>query len=118
MYPYYNVNGFPAIGSFNYWILFMLEGVFGFEIIMNFFLQDLDEGGNSLNKPLETVSSNYLRGRFLVDLIAFLPLGSMTLIDERLKILWLIKAIRIRELNKILEYRNMRPIMVSYIEHK
>ena len=36
LYPYYNVNGFPQIGSKSFWYLVFLEGVFAFEIIMNF----------------------------------------------------------------------------------
>lgn len=103
LYPYYNVNGFPQIGSKSFWYLVFLEGVFAFEIIMNFFLQDIDEQGCSTNYSLETISQNYLRGRFLIDLITFLPLGAMfTNIDKRTKVLWLVKAIRIKELLSIL----------------
>lgn len=119
LYPLYNVNGFPKFPSWHFYRLFLLEGVFGVEIILNFFLQDLDEDGKSKGESLETVSSNYLRGKFLIDLIALLPLGAMfTHIDERFKVLWLVKAIRIKELHQYLSKKSFQPVINHYIQYK
>lgn len=41
--------------------LVFLESIFGFEIIMKFFLQELDEKGQSLSDTLEIVATKYLR---------------------------------------------------------
>jgi len=74
--------------------------IFAFEIIMKMFLQNLDEEGKSERLPLEYVTLNYIRSDFLTDLIAFLPLGGIfSSFDERLKFLWLVKALRIKDLH-------------------
>ena len=97
MYPYYSVNGFPVLWSTQFIFLVFLELVFGFEIILKFFLQELDEKGQSLYFPLEIVATNYLRSEFLIDLFVLLPLGGIfSEIDDRWKILWLIKAYRLK----------------------
>ena len=56
LYPYYNVNGFPSINSLELWFLVFIESIFALEIVINFFLQTLDEEGKSKNLPLESVS--------------------------------------------------------------
>jgi len=111
LYPYYNVNGFPGIAK-----LMALEFVFFVEIILNFFLQDLDEEGKSKNEPQELIVSKYMRGSFIIDLLTFLPLGyTLEFYDHRFKILWLIKALRIKELHGYLGKRSFAPIINFYI---
>ena len=84
-----------------------LESVFFVEIILNFFLQDLDEEGKSKNEAHEVIISKYMRGNFVTDVLAFLPLGYMfEFIDHKFKILWLIKALRIKELHGYLGKRS------------
>ena len=53
LYPYYNENGFPSINSLEIWFLIFLESIFAIEILINFFLQTLDEEGKSKNLTLE-----------------------------------------------------------------
>jgi hypothetical protein len=43
LYPLYNVNGFPKWNTYDMAILVFLESFFGIDIIMKFFLQELDE---------------------------------------------------------------------------
>ena len=84
-----------------------LESVFFVEIILNFFLQDLDEEGKSKNEAHEVIISKYMRGNFVTDVLAFLPLGYMfEFVDHKFKILWLIKALRIKELHGYLGKRS------------
>ena len=106
MYPYYNVNGFPPYKSYKFIQLVLLDSVFFFDIILNFFLQELDEKGHSKNQPLEIIAENYLRGDFLLDMIVFVPWGGIfSLVDNRLKFLWLIKALRIKDLMRYMSKR-------------
>jgi len=102
-YPYYSVNGFPQPWSFQFWRLCALESIFLIDIILNFFLQELDEENKSRNHPLEVVAQKYFTSRFPIDFIILLPLGGiLSLIDIRLKFFWLIKALRIKDLMKYL----------------
>lgn len=67
---------------------------------MNFFLQKLDEQGNSQELPLEAVAVYYLKEGFIIDTIVLIPFGGiLSLLDKRFEILWLIKAIRIKDLH-------------------
>ena len=56
MYPFYNVNGFPPFNSYKFIQLVLLDSVFFVDIILNFFMQELDEKGQSKNHPLETIA--------------------------------------------------------------
>jgi hypothetical protein len=104
------MNGFPSI-----WTLLALESVFAVEIILNFF-PHTDEDGKSKDESYEEVIFNYLRGMFIIDVLAFLPLGYMfQSYDERFKVIWLIKALRIKELHGYLSKRSFQPIINMYI---
>ena len=52
MYPVHIVNGFPGIKSQIFWYLVIGEAVCLIDIVINFFLQEIDEEGNSRNEPL------------------------------------------------------------------
>lgn len=58
----------------------------------------MNEEGISLNKPLESVAGDYIKGRFFLDVLTWLPLGLLSYKVEILKVLWLIKTFRIRYL--------------------
>ena len=65
------------------------------------------------------VAVQYLKTDFLTDLIVFLPLGGiMSLYDKRFEMFWLIKAIRIKDLQHYLSIRQFQPIINSFIEFK
>jgi hypothetical protein len=55
LYPYYTINGFPILGKM-FWFLVGLEGVFFIDIILNFFVQCVDENGFYEELPLSKVS--------------------------------------------------------------
>lgn len=118
LYPFYNVNGFPKFHTLELWFLIMLESIFAIEILVNFFMQTLDEEGKSRNEPLENVSFNYFKGGFTKDLLVLLPLGWIfSFADERFKILWLVKAIRIKTLHHSLSKRSFEPFIAYYISY-
>ena len=71
-----------------------------------------------MNQSLEIIGQNYLRGAFLIDLITFLPLGLLSVIDERLKFLWLLKDIRLKLLYKYFNKTFFKPFINYYIEQK
>lgn len=69
--------------------------------------------------PVEEVALEYLRTNFWYDFISFLPLGYIAvLIDHKLSFFWVIKAIRIRQLNEYLKDRMLIPIINKFIENK
>ena len=115
IYPYYSVNGFPDLWSSHFIFLVFLESVFGLEIIMKFFLQELDEEGQSLNETLEIVATKYLRSEFLIDLVVLLPLGG---IDDSWRFLWLIKAYRLKQLHYYMSARFFNPFIHYYVGQK
>lgn len=96
IYPHYTMNGFPNYQQTEFWVLVGSECIFATNIILNFFKQGIDEEGKSKREPLEVVCASYLHGNFLIDLIAFLPLGYVfSLLDSRLDLFWIIKTLRI-----------------------
>jgi len=99
LYPYYAVHGFPEWNSIGLWILIFFEGVFGVDMILKFFLQGMDEIGQSLNQPIETIAENYFKKEFFIDLIIILPFGLLSRLDHRLEFLWFIKDIRIKDVS-------------------
>ena len=119
VYPFYINNGLPEFPTPNFFALWFSEGFFFIDIILNFFKQGVDEQGNTLYDPLRTVALNYYRGELLVDLIAFLPWGYMLVgFDPKLKVFWLIKAIRIAQLNKYIKDRALLPVINKWLENK
>lgn len=61
----------------------------------------MDEEGNSKHENLSTIATLYFKNGFLKDIINFLPLGYIfSIIDNRLKFFWLIKIIRVSNLNR------------------
>jgi hypothetical protein len=73
----------------------------------------------SKDLPLEVIAQKYLREGFLLDLIILLPLGGIfSLIDTRLKFLWLIKAIRIKDLMMYMSERQFNQMVDFYIEYR
>lgn len=64
----------------------------------------------SKKESLDTISNNYLRGSFVIDFIVFMPFGYLaSLLDERLRLLWIIKAFRINELRQYMRESMYKP---------
>ena len=104
IYPYYTVNGFPYFTDneerkMGFRFLVSLEAFFGLDICLKFFIQQNDDRGSPMNLSLSEVAQQYLTGMFLFDIICFLPLGFLfSLIDPKLKFMWLIKTFRLKSL--------------------
>ena len=116
-YPYYTNNGLPEFPHGTFFALWFSETLMFIDIILNFFKQGLDEQGNSLYDPLSEVATRYLHSDFCIELIAFIPWGYLLgLIDHKLKIFWLVKAIRIGQLNHYMKDRSILPIINYQID--
>jgi len=111
---------FPEAFTAQALMLWVMEGFFLFDIVLNFFKQELDESGNSKYEPLEEVAYKYFSNKFSIDVLAFLPIGWLmaVAIDSRLKFFWVLKAIRIGQMNYYLRDRMLIPVINSYIEMK
>lgn len=118
MYPYHIVNDFPGIKSVKLWLLVIAETCCLFDIIINFFLQEMDEQENSRLLPLAVVANNYLLKGFLKDFFVLLPIGwIMSLADKRLKFFWCFKAIRVIYLNEHASDHKILPIIKSMFKN-
>ena len=116
-YPYYMTTEFPSINSDGWIIIFFSESLFLLDIVLCFFKQDLDEEGISKQDPLIEIAEKYFKGPFFLDFITFLPMGYfLTLYDYKLGIIWALKAMRIRTLNRQISDEVLMPIINSFIE--
>ncbi len=95
-YPYYMVNEIPGFKDPGILIIFLSEFLFLVDIILSFFKQEINEDGQSKAEPLEIIAYKYFKNGFIYDLITFLPLGLLSLTNDKLYFLWSIKALRIR----------------------
>ena len=119
MYPYFTVNGLPEVGSLKFVLIIVTEGICFFDIVINFFLQEVDEEGNPKKESRIVIKERYLRSNFALDVVIFLPIGFfMSLIDQKLKFFWVIKAVRIMKVNYYVSNRIIFPLIVAQIEKR
>jgi len=117
-YPFYTLHGFPSVHDSTFWLMVVFELIFLIDIFVRFFLQNINEVGESLNNSIEEISLAYLQGRFWVDCITLVPFGMLSYFDSRLKVFWLIKSIRIKEFNYYLSDKFCRPFICFLISIK
>ena len=112
-YPVYTINTFPQPWEISFVILMISEFYFFIDIIINFFLQDIDEEGNSKMEPLADIAlRNLYSSAFKFDMIALIPWGYfMGMLDSKNKYFWVIKAIRIGQLNYYLRDKMIMPMI-------
>lgn len=112
-YPIYTMNSFPQPWDKNFIFLLLSEFYFFIDIIVNFFLQEVDEEGNSKTEPLEDIAVRNLNSSsFKFDMLAFIPWGYfMTKVNPRNKYFWVVKAIRIGQLNYYLRDKMIMPMI-------
>lgn len=117
-YPYYIIVDVPEYYSKIFWLIIGVECVFIIEIMLGFFLQETNEQGIPQEQPLSMVIENYFKKRFILDVIILIPIGKIAseLIDEKLRILWYIKCLRMKDLMFIFNPRLFQPIINWYIE--
>ena len=115
-YPYYMVNDFPGFQNIGILIILLSEFFFLMDIILCFFKQEINEDGQSKMDPLEEIAYKYFTHGFIVDFITFLPLGLLSLVNNKLYFLWSIKALRIRQLNIQMSDKFIIPMFNSFIE--
>lgn len=116
MYPYFTVNSLPGLHEYdnpNLWFLLAFETISFFNMVIHFFLQDLDEKSGSKQETLSVVATNYFMDEFKFDLFIFLPWGLFfTYIDSRLRFFWVTKGLRIISLNYYLSDQMLMPVIV------
>ena len=116
-YPYFIVNGLPQFNDYAVLFLVISEIIFFIDIVLSFFKQDMDEEGKSKFDKLEFIAKNYFYNKFIIDFIAFLPIGYFfTQIDQKLKFFWVIKTLRIRNLNHQISDTQITPIVNDFIK--
>lgn len=67
---------------------------------------------------MEAITGEYIKERFLLDFITFVPLGMLQYKLEALKVLWLIKSIRVRHLKYYLSDKFLMQFVNYYIQFK
>ena len=120
IYPFYTMNGFPHKSSANFSIILASEFFFFVDIVVSFFTQGVDDEGKSKSETLDVVATNYYYSTyFKMDLISFIPWGLFgTMFDRRLKFLWVVKALRIDNLNYYMQDKMIMPMIDYYIWSK
>lgn len=113
-WPFYTVNYIP-IESNIYKLLWICESIYFIDIILSFFLQELNEDKSSQHKPLIQVATNYFYGNFIWDFIALIPLGELSRYNKSLGVLNVIKVLRIRTLNMYLSNAVLITLVQSVI---
>ena len=71
MYPYFTVNGLPIVNSPGFYLIILTELICLLDIIINFFLQEVDESGNTKKDPRSEVMERYLYSGFVFDFVIF-----------------------------------------------
>ena len=76
------------------------------------------EDETSKCEPVEEISYRYFAGEFAGDLIVLIPWGYMfTYFNPRLKITWLVKAVRIKNMLHLMSNKVILGPVNSYIEY-
>lgn len=73
-YPYYMVNSFPDFNSLVMTIIINSKSMFFIDIVLGFFIKEMDDEGNSKFDTLRTISSNYFKNGLVIEFLTFLPL--------------------------------------------
>ena len=109
---------YPTIEGHLFYLMAIVELIFALEIIFGFFLQPVNELNIPLNLCLQSVIENYIKTKLLMDLICIIPFGyiAASLIDEKLRIFWYIKCLRLKYLMFIFNSRLFQPVIDWYIE--
>ena len=98
MYAHYASKGIPPVNRMSFLLFIAMEIIMFSDLILNFFVQPLQEDGQSMNMALEEIAKNYLENAFMYDLISWVPFGLLQNVNRHLSVLWLLKTLRIREL--------------------
>ena len=99
-------------------LMIISESIFLIDIIVNFFLQPMNEEGQELNVQLLRIAQNYFFGRFLVDFFLILPHGIFMYYIKNMSALWLIKTIRLRDFLQYITYGNNKKIIDDLMTYK
>ena len=79
-------------------ILAIFESIFLVHLILNFFLQPINEAGQVMNLSRKQISKRYFYGNFGFDAFMLFPHGIFYIFDYSLGSLWMLKTLRIRDL--------------------
>ena len=97
--------------------IIIIELIFLTDLIVNFFLQPLNEAGEVMRIARKDISKKYFFGRFAFDFFMIIPHGIFMIYNKSFSAFWLIKTLRMRDLIKYLsnEYNKLFVnAMVSY----
>ena len=104
--------------SISLWMIICAELISFFDMVIHFFLQDIDEKGESKHERLNIIALRYFKGNFKFDLFIFIPWGLLfTYIDNRLRFFWVTKGFRIMTLNYYLSDQMLIPFIKMFINN-
>ena len=69
-------------------------------------------------QKLSVVAERYFKGEFIVDLIILIPFGMLEFINPKLKVLWLVKDIRLKDLSIYISKGYINPIINNFIKYR
>ena len=79
--------------AITYYVVF--EIIFVFDLIINFFVEIIDEETNQPERDLKKIAISYLNGLFFIDFITLIPLQLISIKNNRNYLFFLIKMLRL-----------------------
>ena len=67
-------------------------------MILNFFLQPINEAGQVMNLSRKQITKRYFNGNFGFDAFMLFPHGIFYILDDSFASLWILKTLRVRDL--------------------
>ena len=120
-YPYIAANGFPELTLWTrpfYLLIAVSQAFFILDIILHFFLA-YRQGEEELEMRIDKIWENYLKGKFLYDLVVTIPFSLLSItVHPSLSQLALIKSIRLGDFLAQMDRVYYMPIIRNYYKNK
>lgn len=89
-----------------------MESLFLLDMVFNFLEEYLDEETYTYVTDLKKISLRYLKGKFIFDLLAWLPLNLMIeLFDGRKRLFRVLKMLRLPRLAQLLNVERVKKLV-------
>lgn len=78
IYAFFGAFGFPANGTSWDSLIWVFEGIFLADMVLQFLLEYQPDDSFGKVRDLYLIAKRYVQGQFLIDLLAILPLQFLT----------------------------------------
>lgn len=113
IYAWFIVFGTPEYHSEFFKLMIFFETYFFFDIVLNFFLEYEEDGLISPVRDLAKIARNYIKGDFLIDFIAILPINFLPLGGDE-QLFYILKIVRISKAVNNINPSSVYDYLISY----